>query len=100
MDLLFILYDPFEHILNHQALRKKTNVVYATNISKITNISERLNDRTLIKYNFVNSFNVKTDFKRYKVVQGTICVWKMQNIQQEFVLHAFKSDDELQNELS
>ena len=48
--------------------KKNPNVVYATNISKVTNISECLNDRTLIKYNFVNSFNVKTDFKHYKVV--------------------------------
>ena len=60
-------------------------MVYATNISKITNFSERLKDRTLGKYNFVNSFNVKTDFKRYKVLMGTTGVWKMQNIQQEFV---------------
>ena len=45
------------------------------------------------------SFNVKTDFKRYEVLQGTTCVWKMQNIQQEFVLY-FRSDDELRNELS
>ena len=52
------------------------NVVYATSISKITNFSERLKYRTLRKYNFVNSFNVKTDFKRYKVLQGVTCVWK------------------------
>ena len=56
--------------------------------------SECLKDRTLRKYNFVNSFNVKTEFKRYKVLQGPTCVWKLHNIQQEFVLHAFKSDDE------
>ena len=44
---------------------KKTNVIYATNISKITIFSERLKDRTLRKYNFVISFNVKNDYKRY-----------------------------------
>ena len=57
--------------------KKNPNVVYATNISNITNFSERLKDRTLRKYNLVNSFNVKTDFKRYKVLQGTTCVWKI-----------------------
>ena len=62
--------------------------------------SERLKDRTIRKYNFVNSFNVKTDFIGNKILQGTTCVWKMQNIQQETVLHAFKSDDELRDELS
>ena len=31
---------------------------------------------------------------------GTTWVRKMQNIQQDFVLHAFKSDDALRNELS
>ena len=61
---------------------------------------EHLKDPDLRKYNFVNLFNVKTDFKHYKVLQGTTYVWKMQNIQQEFVLRAFKSDDELRNELS
>ena len=70
MDLLCILYNPLKHILNHQALK-----LYATNISKITNFSERLKDPTLRKYNFVNSFTVKTDFKRYKELQGTTCVW-------------------------
>ena len=80
--------------------KKNPNVAYATNISKITNFSERLKDRTLRKYIFVNLFNVNTDFNRYEVLQGTTCVWKMQNIQQEFVLHAFKSNDELPNELS
>ena len=49
---------------------------------------------------FVNSFNVKNDYKYYKVLQGTTCVWKMQDIQEHFVLHAFKSDDELRNKLS
>ena len=76
------------------------NVAYATNISKITNFSERLKGRTQRKYNSVKSFDVKTDIKRYKVLPGVTCVWKMQNIQQEFVLRAFKSDDELRNELS
>ena len=80
--------------------KKNPDVVYATNILKITNFLERLKDRTLRKYNFVNSFNVKTDFKHYKVLQRTTCVWKMQNIQQESVLHASKSDDESQNKLS
>ena len=80
--------------------KKNPHVKYARNISKITNISERLKDCTLRKYNFVNSVNVKTDFKRYTELQGTTCVWKMQNIQQEFVLHAFKLDDELRNKLS
>ena len=47
----------------------------------------------------MDSFNVKTDFKCYKVLQGTTFVWKKQNIQQEFVLHAFKSDHELRDEL-
>ena len=63
-------------------------------------LSERLKDRTLRKYNFVNSFNFKTDFKHYKVLQGTTWVWKMQSVQQELVLLAFKSHDELRNELS
>ena len=71
MDLLFILYDPLEHILIQQALKKTLNVVYPTNIS------ERLKDRTLRKYNFVNSFNVKTDFKHYKVLQGTTYACKI-----------------------
>ena len=35
--------------------------------------------------------------KRYEVLQGTACVWKMQNIQHEFVLHAF---NQVRNELS
>ena len=80
--------------------KKNPNVVYATTISKITNFSERLKDRTLRKYNFVNSFDVKTDFKGNKVLQGTPCGWKMQNIQQEFFLHAFNCNDELWNKLS
>ena len=74
--------------------KKNPRVVYANNILKITNFSECLKDCTPRKYKFVNSFNVKTDFKRYKVLQGTTYVWKMQNIQQEFVLYAFKSDAE------
>ena len=100
MYLAFIIYDPLGHIPNRQALKRAQNVVYATNISKITKFSECLKDRTLRKYNFVNAFNVKNDYKRYKVLRKTTCVWKMQNIQQDFVLHAFKSDDELRNELS
>ena len=80
--------------------KKNPHSVYATNISKIMIFSERLKDRILRKYNFVNSFNVKTDFKCFKELQGTICVRKMQNVQQELVLHAFKSDNELRNELS
>ena len=95
MYLLFILYDPLGHILNHHP-----NVVYATNISKITNFSERLKDCTLKKYNLVNSCNVKTDFNCYKLLPGTTCVCKMQNTKQKFVVHDFKSDDEMQNELS
>ena len=51
--------------------KKNPNVVYATNSLKITNFLEHLKDHTLRKYNFVNSFNVKTDFKYYKVLQGT-----------------------------
>ena len=77
MDLLFILYDPLEHILIHQALKRTLNIVYPTNSSNMTNFSERLKDGTLRKYNFVNSFNVKTDFKHYKVLQGTTCVCKI-----------------------
>ena len=96
-----LLIGSFGTYTESPGFKKNPNVIYATNISKITNFSERLKDRTLRKYNFVNSFNVKTDFKRYKVLQhGTTCVWKMQNIQQESVSHAFKSDDELRNELS
>ena len=71
MDLLFILYDPLEHIMNHQALKRTQNVVYATRSSKIMIFSKLLKDRTLRKYNFMNAFNVKTDFKHYKVLQGT-----------------------------
>ena len=56
--------------------QKNPNVLYATNISKIMNMSERLKDRTLRKYNFVNSFNVKTDFKRYKKITGDILCMK------------------------
>ena len=48
----------------------------------------------------MNSFNVKNDNKPYEVLRGTTCVCEMQTIQQDFVLHAFKSDDELRNELS
>ena len=44
--------------------KKNTNVVYATNISKITNFSKCLKDRTITKYKFVNSFNVKKDYKQ------------------------------------
>ena len=58
------------------------------------NFSKCLKDRTLRKNNFVNSLNVKKDYKHYKQLRGTMCIWKMQNIQQVFVLHAFKSDDD------
>ena len=34
--------------------KRNPNVVYATNIPKITSFSERLKERTLTKYNFVN----------------------------------------------
>ena len=54
-----------------QGFKKNPKVVHATHISKITNFSERLKDRTLKKY-FVNSVNVKNDFKCYKVLRGTI----------------------------
>ena len=97
MKLLFILYDPLEHILHHQAL-KRTQMSYIPQLFRI--FSEHPKNRTLRQYNFVNSFNVKTGFKCYKLLQGTTCEWKMQNIQQTFVLHAFKSDDEMRNELS
>ena len=66
----------------------------------MTKFPERLKDCTLRKYIFVNPFNVKNDFKHYKVLRGTIFVRQMQSMQQDFVLHAFKSDDELRNELS
>ena len=36
-----------------------------------------------------------TDMIKY---YGTTYVWKMPNIQQDFVLHGFKFDDELPNE--
>ena len=75
--------------------KKNPNVVHPTHISKITIFSERPKERTLRQYNFVNSFNVKTGFKCYKLLQGTTCVCKMQNIEQTFVLHAFKSDNNL-----
>ena len=77
--------------------KKNPNVVYATNISKITNFSKRLKDRTQENIT-VNSFNVNNYYKRFKVLRETMCVWKMQNIQLDFVLHCFKSDDELRNE--
>ena len=48
-------------------LKKNPNVVYARNISKIAIFSKCLKNRTLRKYNFVNSFNVKNDYKHYKV---------------------------------
>ena len=72
--------------------KKNPDAVYVTNIPKITKFSERLKHRTVRKYNIVNSFNVKTDFKRYT------CVWNMHTFQQTSVLHAFKSDVELRNE--
>ena len=90
MDLLFILYDPLEYILNHQAL-KRTQMLYMP-----TNFSECLKDRTLRKYNFMNSFNVKTDFKHYKVFQGTTCVWKIFSKNLSCIL---SSDDQLRNKL-
>ena len=77
---------PFGTYTESPDFKKNPNVVYAINISKITNFSERLKDRTLRKYNFVNLFNVETDIK---VLQGTTYVWKIQTIQREFVLHAF-----------
>ena len=46
--------------MESQGFKKNPNVVYATNTSKITKFSERLKDSTLRKYNFVNSFKVKT----------------------------------------
>ena len=61
------LYDPLEHILNHQALKCRICHKYFENNDFF---SERLKNPTLRKYNFVNSFNVKTDFKHYKVLQG------------------------------
>ena len=76
-------------------LKKSPNVVYATNIAK--KFSEHLEAHTLRKQKLVNSFNVEND---NKVIRLTTHVWKMQNIQQEFVLHVFKSDDELRNKLS
>ena len=60
-----------------------------------TEFSERPKDSALRKYNFVNLSNVKNNYKRDKVLRGTTCVWKILNIQQDFVLHAFKSDDEV-----
>ena len=80
--------------------KNNTNIVYAINIPKIANFSELIKYRALRKYSFVNSFNVKNAYKHYKVLQGTTCIWKIQNTQQYFVLHAFKSDDELRSELS
>ena len=35
-----------------------------------------------------------------KLIRETTYIWKMQNIQQEFVSHAFKSDEEWQNDPS
>ena len=61
-----------------RGFEKKLNVVYATNIPEITIFAERLQGRILRKYNFMNSFNVKHDCKRYKVLRRTSCVWKMQ----------------------
>ena len=95
MDLLFILYDPLKYTESPDFKKTTTKCCICHNILKITNFSECLKESTLRKYNFVNSFNVKTDLKCYKVLQGTTCVWKMQTIQQEFVLRAFKADDEL-----
>ena len=96
MELLFILIsDLLGHILN----RQNPNIVYGTNISKIKIFSDLLKDCSLRKYNFVNVFNVKNNYKRYKVLRGTTGVCKMQIIQQSFVLHAFISDDELRNGL-
>ena len=105
MDLLFILYDHFPgfgtyttSILNRQALKTTRRIChnYFEN-----NEFFRTSERPYPKhYNFENSFNVKNDYKRYKVLWGTTRVWKMQHIQQEFVLHALKSDDEMRKEHS
>ena len=64
----------FGNYTESRGFERNPNVVYATNISKVTNFSERLKDRTLRKNFFMNSFNVMTDFKHYKVLQGTNCV--------------------------
>ena len=45
--------------------KKNPNVVYATFFSKIPTCLEHLKDRTLRKYNFVNSFNVKDNIIKY-----------------------------------
>ena len=63
-------------------------------------LSKRLKDSILRKYNFVKSCKVKNDCKRYKALREMTCAWKIQNLQQWFVLHAFKFYDELRNKLS
>ena len=94
MDLVFNL------LLNRKAL-KRTQMSHMPHIFKMKIFfPERLKDGTPRKHIFVNLFNVNNDYKYYTVLRGTTCVWKMQNIQQDFVLHAFKYDDELWNELS
>ena len=71
---------------------KNTNVVYATNILKMT-IFLRTVERPYPKKIQLSEFTqCQIDYKRYKVLRGTI--------HQDFVLHAFKSDDELGNEIS
>ena len=62
-----LIYDPLGHILNRRECHK-----YLEN-NEFVRTSERPYPKK--KYNFVNSFNVKTAFKRYnKVLQGTICL--------------------------
>ena len=71
--LAIILDDTSEHILSHQAL-ERIQMSYMPQIFR-NNALFRTSERPYPK-KVMTSFNVKTDFKRYKVLQGTTCVWK------------------------
>ena len=62
--------DPLGDILHRRALKRQSNrssvlCICHKYISKITIFSEPVKNLTLSKYNFVNLFNVKNDYKRY-----------------------------------
>ena len=54
-------------------------------LQKMSMFAARLKDHALWKYNFINFLNVKNVNKR-----NELWVLKMQTVQQDFDLHAFK----------
>ena len=67
------LVSSFETYIEQRGFKKNPKVVYATNISKITNVSESLKDRAFRKHNFVHLFNFKNN--------STVCGKTVQEIE-------------------